>query len=263
MKYLSIKEIFVIILILQNLSDIELIDYVIIICHLIVISTVILAGIIFLTKMKDKSKDTKQYLLGISLFFICYGIAQTVMAIFEITFDPFIWRIHIDDFGDIFKQNPDLSLRYEIAWRLQQAISSIGIIFLIYQLERRILEKKTKYLFTIIKTFTTIIAVSFGSGQKDQIGVVTIINYIGSALVIIIPLFYIYLAIKTSGETRARALITSLGIWLLFFGVVFNSSIGKRIFTAGWGMEGLFFTYYLFAACILIGTLIYMKTLQY
>ncbi|MHA1150107.1 MAG: hypothetical protein ACTSR8_17880 [Promethearchaeota archaeon] len=245
------------------MSNIELIDYVIIVCHLIVISTVIIAGIFFLKKMKDKSKDTKHYLLGISFFFICYGIAQGIMAIFEITFNPFIWRIHIDDFVEIFKNNPDLALRYEITWRLQQAISSIGIILLIYQLERRILEKKTKYIFTSIKAFTTFIAVSFGTGQKDQIGMVTIINYLGSALVIIIPLFYIYLAIKTSGETRQRALVTALGLFILFFGVVFNSSIGKRIFTAVWGMDGLLYTYYLFAACVLIGTLVYIKTLQY
>ncbi len=250
-------------MILQNLSNIETIDYLIICCYSAVIAAFMISGIILVIRLKDKQKQIRNYLLGIALFFILYGIARIIMFLFELTFDPFVWRIDVNEFDKIFAEHPEIDARHEIVWRASTGIGTLGVVILMYQLELRILEKRTKFIFTILQIVSVIPALILGVEGKDEITVVRIILYAGNVLLLFIPLFYLYYAFKTTGETRKRAIGATMGIFILFFGVLFNSSIGKTLFNTTFGIQGLYITYYLFAICVVIGIVIYMKSIKY
>ena len=78
-----------------------------------------------------------------------------------------------------------------------------------------------------------------------------------------IPLIYLYLGIKTSGDTRMRALGAMTGMIILFTGIVFNSSFGKTQLEGLYGIPGLQITYILYGLCTAIGIFVYLKSIQY
>ncbi|MHA1293949.1 MAG: hypothetical protein ACTSQJ_14940 [Promethearchaeota archaeon] len=246
------------------MSGILLIDYIIIIIYSSICITLFTAGIILLFKAKDKPEKVKNYLIGIGLFFILYGISKVIVFLYELTFDPgFVWQIKSNEFDIIFEANQELNFRNDIVWRLSTGFGTIGLIILMYELEYYIMEKKTKFIFTLIMIITLIPALLFGIAGKDKITWIRIVLYIGNFLVIVIPLFYLYLAIKTSGETRRRAIGATIGMLLFFAGIVFNSSIGKSLFESAMGIQGIYLTYFLFGSFLIIGLLIYFKSIKY
>ncbi len=247
----------------QNLASMELLDIIIIFCHISVIFTFMVSGIILFIKLKRKSPEIKNYLLGIGLFLFLYGFGHFFMFLYELTFDPFVWRVNINDFNAIYNTHPDLLLIYDITWRLKTAFGISGVIILFYQLEKRILIKKTKYLFTIIQAITLIPALIFGVSTKDDITIIRILIYLGNSMAIVIPFIYLYYAKKTTGDTRKRAIGAMIGMLLLFMGIIINGSIGKSLYFTLHGMDGLYFTYYMFAFLTIVGILIYMKSIKY
>ena len=247
----------------QNLSSMEFLDIIIILCHVLVIFAFMVSGVILFIKLRDKRAEIKNYLLGIGLFLFLYGFGHFFMFLYELTFDPFVWRIDINAFTTIYEKNPELLLMYDIAWRLKTAFATTGVIFLFYQLEKMILNKRTKFIFTIIQTATLIPALIFGISTKEDITIIRILIYIGNSLAIVIPFIYLYYAKKTTGDTRKRAIGAMIGMLLLYMGILINGSIGKSFFFALHGMDGLYFTYYMFAIFTIIGIFIYMKSIKY
>ena len=238
---------------------IETIDVIIIISYSIICVIFLLTGIGFLLKAKDKPVQVRNYLLGIGLFFFLYGISRVLVFLFELTFEiDFIWNLSAADFERIFAERPDLELRHDIVWRLSTAIGTTGLVFLMYQLEVIIMKKKTKFLFTILTVVTVIPALILGVAGKDEVSIVRIILYAGNLLVIVIPLFYLYLAVKTSGTPRKRAIGAAFGMLLTFLGVVFNSSVGKTLFA-----DQVYITYVLYGICSTLGIIIYWKSIQF
>lgn len=247
----------------QNLTSITIIDILIVLCHLTVILSFLLSGIYLFFKLKNKPKAQRDYLLGVSLFFILYGTARMIMFLFELTFEPFVWQIPVDKFNQIFRNNPELEIQHDIMWRLTTGIGGLGLVIIIYQLEKTILEMKTKYLFTIITIITIIPSLLLGVSGKDEITWVRIVLYTGNFIAVAIPLFYFYYAFKTQGETRKRALGAALGVFILFIGIVFNSSVGKTVLNTSYGLPGLYLSYYLYALFVTIGIVIYMRSIKY
>ncbi|MHA1273576.1 MAG: hypothetical protein ACTSQS_09085 [Promethearchaeota archaeon] len=246
------------------MNNLNQMDFIIIAFYLSVLISHFSAGIFLLLKSRNKGENVKNYLRGIAIFFLLYGLAKSIVFLFELTFPVnFVWNIGEKDFNKIFSENPDLSLRHDIVWRFTATLGVAGVAFLMYQLEKQILEKKTKFIFTIITIITVIPAILFGVKGKDEIDIVRIILYAGNIMLIVIPLIYLYLAGKTSGATRLRALGAMSGILILFLGIVFNSSIGKSLFENLYGISGIHITYILFGICVAIGTIIYLKSIQY
>ena len=250
-------------MIFQNLSNITPPDLIIMVIMVVVIIAFYFSGIFLIIKAKGKPERLRKYLFGISIFFILFGTGRVIMTLFEFFFDPFVWNIDINEFDAIFVANPDLFIIHDIVWRFTTTFGSLGLVFFIFQLENYILEKKTKFIFSILQVITVIPAVLFGTAGKDAIGPVIIILYIGNFLVIVVPFFYFYLAIKSTGITRKRAISAGIGMLIFFAGIVFNSSLGKGLFNNPFGIPGLHFSYYLFGILVCLGLAIYLKSLQY
>ncbi len=251
---------------------IEFLDWVVIFFYSAVCIIFLLIGIIFLLKSRDKQKNIRNYLLGIGIFFLLYGISRAMMFLFEATFpivansltggiiEPnFIWNLNSAEVNLIFETYAEINLYHELIWRVTTALGTGGLIFLLYELEIHILEKRSKFLFTIIETISVLPALIIGLAgtQKDEVAWVRIILYVGNVIMIVVPLIYFWLGAKTSGDTRKRAIGAGISMLIMFFGVVFNSSIGKTLF------PGLFFPYIMYGIFVIIGTIAFMKTIQY
>ena len=102
-----------------------------------------LTGFFFIFKSKNQDKIVKKYLFGIGLFFLFYGIYRTILFLFDMTFKPTpTWQITSIELEIIFQSNPELTLIYDIIWRIATAIAKSGLIFMIYVLELHIMKKK-------------------------------------------------------------------------------------------------------------------------
>ncbi len=244
--------------------NISSMDIVVIICYTLVCAALLSVGSYLLYKSRGQAKKVRNYLIGISIFFILYGIARVMVFTFELTFpNDFVWNISASDFEEIFKSNSDIALRHDITWRFTTGIGTAGLAILMFELEDNILERKSKFIITIITIVTVIPSLILGVEGKDEIGFVRFILYVGNFMVVFIPLIYFYLALKTSGPTRKRAIGAMIGILIFFFGIIWNSAIGKSLFEGSMGIAGIHLSYVLFCSFVVVGMIIYMKSIQY
>jgi hypothetical protein len=248
----------------QNLANIEFIDILMILSSILVCVTYFMGGCIFLLKTKDKSTDVRNYLLGIGLFFLLYGTDRLIFFLYELTFEPnFMWHYSNTQLQSMFQNNPELALRYDVVWRWAIGLGGLGLIILSYQIELYVMEKKTRFLITIIEIISIVIPLIFGLQQIYEVSIVRIILYTGNVLIMIIPLYYFYFAFKTVGITRKRAIGAGTGILIMFIGIFFSSSLAKSILDSALGIDGIYLAYLLFCIFTIIGTLIYSKSIHY
>lgn len=150
----------------------------------------ILIGAIALSYTKKSGKElSKSYFLGISIFFVLVGLARAVLV-----------------YHDFFASDEfDILL-----WKIANIIVLTGFTFLSYTIETHVY-KKTKHAFTLIGA---VITGAFALIWDKSIA--TIIMYIGTVLLILLPLIiYIITAKKSVGEIRKRAMIIIVGIFIL------------------------------------------------
>jgi hypothetical protein len=243
---------------------IEFMDLIVILFHSLAFFTLLFCGIVFISKSRGKVKEYRQYLLGMGIFFLLYGISRIVMFSFEMLFPiDFVWNLSASDFRLIFANNPDIVFVHEIIWRITSLIGNVGLILLMYIVERHILEKKLKYIPTIFMIFSAIPALILGAGQqKDELSIFRIVMYIGNFLLILVPLMYLYLGLKTSGRTKKRAISATIGMTTMFAGVTINSSMGKTVFESLGGIDGLKISYILYGTFVAIGVLITLNSVR-
>ncbi|MHA1292716.1 MAG: hypothetical protein ACTSQJ_08635 [Promethearchaeota archaeon] len=250
-------------MIFQDLINIETIDIIIIGCHLSVLFSLFLTGILFFVKSRNQDKIVQQYMNGIGLFMILYGIGRVFIFIFNISIEPFVWRLYPEQFTTKLEGDPNLLFRFQITWYFSMILSSIAVMILLIQLERYILEKKTKYILSFVQLALIILALTFGAIGGSEMTAGKIIVYLSSLPLLFIPLTYFYFAYKSSGITRKRAIGAGMGILIFFLGVAANTAAVKAIFIPYWGMNAIYFSYIMFGILIPIGLTIYLKSIKY
>ena len=133
--------------------SIELIDWIVIISYSAVIITFFTIGIIFIRNSKERIEIIKKYLLGIGIFFILYGIARSIVFIFELSFPivasemssgvietGFIWNLNSNEINAIFLTFQNINIYHDIIWRFTSGLGTIGLVILIFKLEKHILQ---------------------------------------------------------------------------------------------------------------------------
>ncbi len=245
------------------MSNIEFIDVIVIICHLSVSLTLWILGGKLIKKSKGKPDITKNYILGISMFMLLYGISRIFMFYFELQSDPFIWYLLPDQTETLLNEDQSLSRIYDICWYSGTAISSFAIAILLYELEKHILQKKTKFVLTIFQIATITLGLIFGASSATEVGFGKYMLYISSIPALFIPVIFIYYAIKTAGDTQKRAALSAMGFILFFVGSALNSTLGKNISINLWGEVGVLVNYILYGIFSSLGMIIYHKSLVF
>jgi hypothetical protein len=108
---------------------------------------------------------------------------------------------------------------------LYTIISYIGVFFLYFGFERSFL-KKTHYFFSILTIIVTILSII--DFLTRSLTTITIILFIGLNLGI--PLIYLYIAIKGSGNVRQKAIYVFIAYWCFAFSIAMDIPDGKVIF---------------------------------
>src|SRR6056297_1325020 len=179
-------------MLLDTLNNLELIDILVIIAHLSVILTFWAIGYLLLRKSKDKNEITKNYLIGISLFMILYGISRLLMFLFELQVDPFIWHLQPSETNQLLANNPDLSRKYDLYWYSGTAISALSMAIMLFELERHILKKKTKYGLSIFQVVTITLGLILGASSAEEVSFGKYMLYISSIPALFVPIIYLY-----------------------------------------------------------------------
>jgi len=151
-----------------------------------------LIGIYVLLASRNPEKSlSSKYFIGITIFFILFGIARLIYLIHDY-FAP--------DTLDI------------ILWKIATSIAFSGFIILVYTIETHVY-KKTKRIFSIIGICLLIIVI------VADLQIARIAVYIGNPLLLIVPfLIYILIYKNATGVVRNRALIIIIGMLLLALG---------------------------------------------
>ena len=240
------------------------IDYVIITFSLIVIGVVLFSSFYLFIKARNREGDVKRYGLAIALFFLFYGLHRIMTLIFEATFyfGP-TWNLLANDLSQIYQNHPDIAVQMDIIFRISSLTSTIGLVILLFELENYILNKKTKYIITIIEICTQIPYFVAGNAQSYDISIFRIMFYIGTFLFVAIPVIYFYLAFKTSGKTRTRAISAGMGMLLAFVGQILVSTAGKIVLESLWGLNGIHLGYILHGIITSLGMILYVSSVKY
>lgn len=150
----------------------------------------IIIGIIAIISSKNSEMSmSKSYLLGIATFFILIGGSRMIL-------------VHHDYYAA-----DDLDL---ILWKIANIIILGGFTFLTYTIETHVYQK-TKHIFSVIGAILTVTYAI----MPDK-GIATILLYVATILLIILPVFiYIIMAKNATGTLRKRAMIILIGMIIL------------------------------------------------
>lgn len=217
-----------------------------IIVALVVIGSFLSLMLLFLIKRKDKSDKERIYLLGISIFFLLYAISR----IADLTI------ILSNEYQEYEIRNIPIDIFVSIT-------GALALLALILSLEYAVLNKKTKFIFSIVETVFIIFALIF-SPTEGRISVGRIFIYLASAPAIIIPIIYFYIGYQTSGETKIRAIGAGIGFIIAFLGIVINTLAGKMILILV--LDNLTAEYVktiLFGILVPLGLVIYYRSVKY
>ena len=233
------------------------VDLLIISTFLITFSCCVIIGCLFFFKAKSRTPSDRNYLLAIGLFILLFGISRFIKFYFEITIQPtFMWNMTLDEFTSLLDANPGIELYYDVIWRLYISVRSVGVILLLFELEKLILEKKTKYVFTIIKIITLIPVLIYGYNINETI-IFRIIMLVGDFLFLVLPAIYVYFSYKTTWKTRRNAFTAGISLFLIFVGLACQSTFMIIIAEGLFGLFGVHLTHIFFSVFVTIGVLLY------
>ena len=180
-----------------------------------------LFGILLIRKAlgPDLARPQREYYLGMSAFILVHLIARYFYYLY------------------------DFHGQAQLNWDLGASIGLIGIVFLLYAIERNVFTR-SKFFFTII-TIIFIILIFILPPEFKSISQTIIVSIIG----LFIPLIYLYVAYKGSGDIRKNSLIVAIGILIFLIGQTAHSS---TFFDLG-------FIYFIISpVCMLVGGIIFL-----
>ncbi|MFO8019730.1 MAG: hypothetical protein R6U96_13980 [Promethearchaeia archaeon] len=103
-----------------------------------------------------------------------------------------------------------------IYWKLGALFSSIGIAYVLYIIDRTVFNFKFKGIFTFIVAAGALIILFFPINSKADFDIASVLLIFAQIGTVLIPLMFIYIAIRTPG-LRKTALYITFGF--IFYGV--------------------------------------------
>lgn len=147
---------------------------------------------------KDKEN---RLVLAVGLFFLFMGISRIILLFF----DFFLTGL-----------NPAYLQTYSLVWTIGSIFVATGFGFFIIVADHNLFKGKDKYLLTIIyavaSTITLAIPIFIISETLSSVAIIS--------AVLFIPISYLYVAIKSTGEIRRKALAVLFGLVVFATGLL-------------------------------------------
>ncbi len=182
--------------------------------NICLICALVVFGSFLFLKMRQKEKESTQrsIMLGYTLFLFAYALTRTFFVLSDIE----IWNTG----------NPETYLN-NVYVGIAYSLGILGAFFIIYLLERFFIH--SKFIFTVLAIMILIVSIIsiFSLIPSNIPQLIVTIALPGFFLVIL--LLYLYVAIKSPGDARRRALGIVAGILIIMIGLLFGSSLMGNI----------------------------------
>jgi hypothetical protein len=187
-------------------------NYIVILALTCVVLTVKLILILYLgRKIHLKNKDANVTSSGLINAFFIVLIALFISRIFFSIFD-----FDLTYFNILYYTN-STNIWF---WKIAIVISGLGYLYLMLFVDKKILQNKFKGIFAYLFIAGLIFIIVYSPQNSNDFSLMSTILAISMIGVIMIPLVFLYMAIKTPGEVRRTALTVFMGLALYLIGTL-------------------------------------------
>ena len=125
------------------------------------------------------------------------------------------------------KYDSDLVYVYPniVVWKVGMLISMLSAIGIVYVVERDIYEFKTKKISTVVLFFLAVLVFVYPVSDNASFDTVSVIVGISVIVSLVVPIGFIYLARKTSGQLRKISVMIVLSVLIYSFAGVLISDM--------------------------------------
>jgi hypothetical protein len=174
-----------------------------------------------LQKGKKENQVAPLFMSSIMYVMILWTISRVFFAIF----DFFLTKFNTDTYAAF----PNVWF-----WKFGALFASIGVIVVLWIVDKKILGNKFKGIFAIIMLASMILETLWPVSTFDDFQMASMIGLVGSLMAFLIPILFLYIGIKTPG-LRKTAFLLAFGIIIYTLGGGLVSAAIIEIFT-GAGM---------------------------
>jgi hypothetical protein len=141
------------------------------------------------------------FIVGMCLLILGLGISRILFFIFD---------FHLTQYdSELVYVFP-----YVLAWRFGSFLATALGVPILYVVERDIYEFKTKKIPTVFLSILSVIPLVYPINNKFDFDVVSAISASATLVSLLVPIGFIYLARRTSGQMRKVCIMISLTIFL-------------------------------------------------
>ncbi len=169
---------------------------------IVIIFLFVYFGLFLIKGLKDESKSSRYFFIGVSIFFICTGIQRILSLIYDFFY-------------------AEMSLLFIIT-----LLNIVGIIPLLFHLESSVVKsKRIISILSVILVIVYIIANFFFGNDR----IIMYYFFIPPFLLAVesVGAIYIYLVLKSSGQVRKNALYIIIGLANFLFFWLLHSQMGR------------------------------------
>ena len=176
-------------------------------CVLIVKFTLsIYLGKKVIEKKRESGEFSFDFLFSIFILMVCALISRSIYIYYDFFLTEFTA-------SELYKY-PNV-----IYWKLAGFIGPLGLVTVLYAVDKKVLKNKFKGILAYFSLAVLIVLLFYPITTKEDFEFVSTIGLIGILPFILIPVIFLYLAIKTPG-LRTTCLMIFLGIIIFAFGSI-------------------------------------------
>ncbi len=144
--------------------------------------------------------------------------------------------------------NDDLFQQYSIIWKISMIFLSIGYAFFIYVSEKEIFIDKTKNIITILSIIILFVIFLVPNFDIFQ----TLLTLFLCLVTLFFPIGYVYIAKKSTGKTRKKAISVVVGFFTYMFCMIMLSAPLIEQLATILGMDVLLLTLIMYSISMVI-----------
>jgi len=227
-------------------NDLEyLVPYV---CTLFLIVAKLIFGVYLYQKYKN-SEEKNYFVKGASVLMFLLGGSRIAYFIF----DFYLTRLN----PDLFWQYPNVWL-----WKTGNFLSGAGISYLLYVVDRKVYNFKFKGILAYGNLAIALVQFLWPISGPESYNLVSTIGFLSILFALLIPITFLYVGIKSTGDLRKMSFLMVLGILLYSFaGQLLNESLLEMIgATKGTTIRVFFFSFVPLFKIVALGIVTYSAT---
>jgi hypothetical protein len=186
--------------------------------RVLVIATKLFIALVVGLKVFGKHQKLKEirnhFLFGIFVLMLSLAISRILYSIFDFRFTLL---------------NPDLVVEYIWWWKAATLVFFIGIVYLLRIIDLTIFRNKLRGIIAWILLIVAIVITVYPVLVYDDFVLISTLALVSAVGAILIPIFFLYVGIKTTGLRRTAFMIAFGMIIFIIGGLIENESIAAMI----------------------------------